>query len=285
LNLLAKISLIASHHHWFMLKPHKQPNKAFTLIELLVVISIISLLSTVIFAVFSTSRVQAQDSAKKETVHSVQQALELYHSTYNKYPDNYTCTDTNTCIVGRASPAVQGDTTNGGDWAYKKSMQELVTAKVMPSIPETSDGPGYAYFNAGDNATFYAGLTGGYGGISAGQTFPQTIQEQVWYQDETFGPGSDPSYLYSSASYPNSTCIANGYTCTNFPVVTASYPEYGVTQYSIYAYPQNNCTLADGQTATPCPNTSPSFCSIKYEDPSHVPPPPWPPLAYCYWVQ
>lgn len=197
-----------------MLKPHNQNNNqtnyaftliesrqrrtnlctnpagaGFTLIELLVVISIISLLSTVIFAVFSTSRVQAQDAKKKEEVHQVNNALELYRSTYGAYPNNYTCTAANSCTVGRTGPAIQGDTVSDGDWAYKKSMQELVTNGVLATIPEADSGAGYAYYNdtGSGEAVFFTGLNGGYGNTTVGQTFPSTAQfyagdvaEELW---------------------------------------------------------------------------------------------------------
>ena len=136
----------------------KQDNKAFTLIELLVVISIISLLSTVVFAVFSTSRVQAQDAAKKETVHNVQQALELYRSKNGAYPPNYS---DNLSTNVRTSPAVQG-ADSPSDAAYKKSMWDLVNDGDLAAIPESNSGAGYAYYSAGDSATFFTQLTGGY---------------------------------------------------------------------------------------------------------------------------
>jgi prepilin-type N-terminal cleavage/methylation domain-containing protein len=163
----------------------------FTLVELLVVISIISLLSTVIFAVFSTGRVQAQDAKKKEEVHQVNNALELYRSNENKYPDNF-CTDTNCVAVGtRTFPALSSADNSAGieNNDYHKSMRQLVANGTLASIPEdTATVTPYAYFNTGDRAIFFTSLTGGYGGTGVGTMIPgmtiQRITEGSYLQNQ-----------------------------------------------------------------------------------------------------
>lgn len=61
--------------------------RGFTLIELLIVLSIVSLLSTVILASLSTARRSARDAQRISELRSMQTALELYYSDYQRYPD------------------------------------------------------------------------------------------------------------------------------------------------------------------------------------------------------
>lgn len=60
--------------------------KGFTLIEVLVVISIIGILSAIIYANFGEARVEAKNKAFKSELKEVQLALEVYKSQNGKYP-------------------------------------------------------------------------------------------------------------------------------------------------------------------------------------------------------
>ncbi|HEY9583515.1 MAG TPA: type II secretion system protein [Candidatus Paceibacterota bacterium] len=68
--------------------------KGFTLIELLVVISIIGLLSSVVLASLKSARAKAKDSKRIQTLASIRNALELYHSSNNSYPQNFSAQNT-----------------------------------------------------------------------------------------------------------------------------------------------------------------------------------------------
>lgn len=57
----------------------------FTLIELLVVISVISLLSSVVFSSVNSARVKARDVRRKADLHALQLAVELYYSNHGTY--------------------------------------------------------------------------------------------------------------------------------------------------------------------------------------------------------
>ena len=58
----------------------------FTLIELLVVISIISLLSIVVFASVNSARVKARDATRIAEVRQLVTALQLYYNDNNSFP-------------------------------------------------------------------------------------------------------------------------------------------------------------------------------------------------------
>lgn len=60
--------------------------KGFTLIELLVVIAIISLLSAIIFASLNSARAKGRDAQRREDIHQLQIALELYFDSNGVYP-------------------------------------------------------------------------------------------------------------------------------------------------------------------------------------------------------
>ena len=63
------------------------PNKksGFTLIELLVVVSIISLLASIIFASITSARSKAKDARRRQELHSIQNAMELYFDKHGTY--------------------------------------------------------------------------------------------------------------------------------------------------------------------------------------------------------
>ena len=60
--------------------------RAFTLIELLVVISIISLLSSVVFSSLQSARTNANDIARLQTVTTIIRSLEMHYAINGNYP-------------------------------------------------------------------------------------------------------------------------------------------------------------------------------------------------------
>ncbi len=111
----------------------KNTQKGFTLIELLVVISIISILSSVIFASLSTAKSKARDAVRYSDLRQIKTALELYLNTYNYYP---TCSGDDLC-----------DSTGSG------ALSPINTLGIVPTyIPQIKNDPlnnnGYAYYYA-----------------------------------------------------------------------------------------------------------------------------------------
>lgn len=80
--------------------------RGFTLIEILVVISIIGILSAVLYANFSTAREEARNKAMQAELKEVQLALELYKAQYNEYPP-----------AASVGGACSGTILGGIDWA------------------------------------------------------------------------------------------------------------------------------------------------------------------------
>jgi len=62
--------------------------KGFTLIELLVVVSIIGVLTTLIFANLNAARERGRDAQRKSDLHNLRTALRLYYNDFNVYPSN-----------------------------------------------------------------------------------------------------------------------------------------------------------------------------------------------------
>lgn len=65
---------------------NKNNLKGFTLIELMVVITIIALLSAVLYGSFSQARQQARDKARMTSLKELQLAIEMYKAQYGRYP-------------------------------------------------------------------------------------------------------------------------------------------------------------------------------------------------------
>ncbi len=60
-----------------MFKRNKNKSKGFTLIELLVVVSIISLLSSIVFASINTARAKGRNAARLSAIHTLRNAFNL----------------------------------------------------------------------------------------------------------------------------------------------------------------------------------------------------------------
>lgn len=107
--------------------------KGFTLIELLVVIAVIAILASVVLASLNSARAKARDARKKADFKNISTALYLYHDTYGRMPPSYFTYGTNN----------EGE--GGGN--YELSMQDLVTAGFLSSIPKSPGGAKYYYYN------------------------------------------------------------------------------------------------------------------------------------------
>src|SRR5262249_23543227 len=100
------------------LKKIPRRNRGFSLIELLVVISIISLLSSIIFAAVSKSKQKAEDARVAAEVHQVQTDLELYYEDSGGYPNPTNNGQPVTKCIGNTNCSVNGT-------AFSSKLDEL----------------------------------------------------------------------------------------------------------------------------------------------------------------
>jgi prepilin-type N-terminal cleavage/methylation domain-containing protein len=68
--------------------PGFSKKKGFTLIELLAVIAIIGVISAVILSSLNTARMKGRDAKRKQDIHQIQLALELYFTANGQYPSS-----------------------------------------------------------------------------------------------------------------------------------------------------------------------------------------------------
>lgn len=103
-------------------------NKAtvgFTLIELLVVITIIGLLSSVLYIKVSEGSAQSRDAERKADLRNIQAALELYKNREGRYPE------------GCRGPGVWSGQNGSGYQACPTGKQYIVglAPKYIPTLP------------------------------------------------------------------------------------------------------------------------------------------------------
>lgn len=112
----------------------KNSKKGFTLIELLVVVAIIGLLSAIVLASLSTSRMKGRDARRISDVGQIQLALELYYDGHRSYPST-----TPTC-----SPACvpAGGTTD-------TAIRLLAQANLLKQVPIPPVGGSLLYIYKG----------------------------------------------------------------------------------------------------------------------------------------
>jgi prepilin-type N-terminal cleavage/methylation domain-containing protein len=65
---------------------NKKNKKGFTLVELLTVISIIALLSSVVYSSLQSAKAKARDAVRIAGIKEIQTALELYYQDHGEYP-------------------------------------------------------------------------------------------------------------------------------------------------------------------------------------------------------
>jgi len=153
----------------------KNKSFGFSLVELLVVISIIGVLSAVLYANYSAGSAQSRDAERQSDIRNVQSALELYRNEYGRYPAGcnapetwsgqsgtaYACPSGNQYIVGLApefipslptDPKLNGAnsgyvyTTNDDGTVYKFMVRGTVESETVTYDHEfrSCDGDGSA---------------------------------------------------------------------------------------------------------------------------------------------
>ena len=111
--------------------------------ELLVVISIISLLSSVVFASVNSARAKARDAKRRSDLRQIQTALEFYYDKYGTY--QVAGTGSNGCSCGWAGYEDAG--------AYRVAVTRGLSNEGLLGAPLVDDplgSPGYMLYLCGD---------------------------------------------------------------------------------------------------------------------------------------
>lgn len=124
-------------------------NLGFTLIELLVVVSIIGILTTLVFANLNAARERGRDAQRKSDLHGIRTALRLYYNDKLTYPSNNTSGE----ILGCGATGI-----TLCNWGEEWSTGSTVYMSKLPSDPLTEQTYLYQVGADGDTYTFSACL-------------------------------------------------------------------------------------------------------------------------------
>jgi len=224
-------------------------SSAFTLIELMVVISIIALFSSIGMFTYADARVKANDAKKQVETNQVEKAIILYKDSKGTVPPNYT---------GTNSVAIEGTP------AYTQSMQELVTAGYLPSIPKSTDNTYVYYADASStSATFGARLKGNapapVSKSSCTSIVPPVTYSQCW--QKTSVPAQYTSSVVNFDGATTATFCAKYGESRCYPGATSQFPNACPKVW--LPSPFNSCGISLTVTTSclPTPESATSTCT------------------------
>lgn len=125
--------------------------KAFTLVEMMVVVSIIGILSAIVYANFGSARAAARDDVRKAALKETQLALELYKAQYGSYPPAG-------CSAGAGVWVGVGPA--GGNFSSAQSCTNFIPGLapdfigVLPVDPYRENEAGIGFFYQSDGASY-----------------------------------------------------------------------------------------------------------------------------------
>lgn len=100
--------------------------RAFTIIELLIVISIIAILSTVIYVGYKSTKEKSRDARRISDLNDIAVALGLYHDEYGSYP--YHQLKEENCITNVAG--------TGGKWCTSGCLSDTTYYRTRPNAKQ-----------------------------------------------------------------------------------------------------------------------------------------------------
>lgn len=188
--------------------------RGFTLIELLVVVSIVSLLSSVIFASVASARVRAQDALRIQEIGQIDNAIALYISDKGHVPTlNDNCSIAYKSSILNQKCVARSNSTNSDNnkaWDYLKT--ELGPyIKELPSDPcgtTCATGQGYVYVAP---AAMYAICNGNASVCSANSITDQSyeIYNLLMSKNEIYGKSTAGIVKDATVAAPTATTGSN----------------------------------------------------------------------------
>ncbi|MBP6881775.1 MAG: type II secretion system protein [Candidatus Pacebacteria bacterium] len=185
----------------------KARTSGFTLIEVLIVVTVIGILSAVIYANFGDAGKQSRDSQRKADLRLVQNALELYKQDNGRYPEG--CNGAN----GDGWSGEQGTNyaCGGGDAQYIVGLAPKYIP-VLPKDPKEDSGDyGYVYRTNADGTVYkfvarktwegdpFAGFTHDFAACDADDSILFASTPITGLPQEG-SSGGNPAYAYSSCN-------------------------------------------------------------------------------------
>ena len=129
----------------------------FTLVELMVVISIIGIMSSILYVNYNDAREQARDKVRMTDLKSLQLAIETYKAQYGRYPAQG-CGTVGTDFAGpggvTGSPFASCDTYITGHAGGITFTPDFISVLPRDSRSETENDKGF-YYKTDANGTSY----------------------------------------------------------------------------------------------------------------------------------
>ncbi len=186
-------------------------SKAFTLIELLVVIAIIGILSSVVLASLENARARARDARRMSDIRQIQNALELYYQTNNRYPFDLNTTHN---VAGHPLWRAMVNSTDpltATNWSWLTSALEPYID--LPRDPRESPGTGTIISHGPQIYSYYYVTLGSGAGCKMGQNYMLVTRLETNKQPDQGSPFIRCDN--GSASWPGNNTTAPGlYTIT-----------------------------------------------------------------------
>ena len=185
-------------------------NKGFTLIELMVVLSIIALLSSIVYASLQSTRVSARDAVRMQQVRQMDLAIGLFKSDHDGAVPNLASVSGGGCGHSNTSNVENCIAKSSGGEAWSAFVSEI--QPYMRTVPVGTHGVDYVYMapaamGAGANNSSYqisSNLEGNHGTVT-GFTSGTSL---VSY------PPSDGSTYKITFSFNDGTVVGDATNCT-----------------------------------------------------------------------
>lgn len=131
-----------------MIKNFLNKTAGFTLVELMVAISIIGILSSIVYANFGEARKASRDDVRKTSLKELQLAIEFYKAQNDTYPAAGCSANGTTWVGPGAGPAPSGSYTTCANY-IPGLLPDYIPALPTDPYSENTAGQGFMYRSDG----------------------------------------------------------------------------------------------------------------------------------------